>query len=313
VNSPNLSRPTTRSIRLVLVSGAAVAFSVLAAGAGMTPPPDPYGNLPPTLSLTGVVRDFKGVNETHGHADFERVPTGGYGHYVGMIQDQLGADGKPVFASTGHLVSSEARDAAGHNIIGAKSYLAAHTGDTRITAAAGAGGSSTTSDNFAQWHRDVPGVNLSSPLSITLTRVAGTNHYTFNDQTDPVYQSLGGFFPINGRLFGNTPGQNKNFGFAFELDTNFTYHRNAGQVFNFTGDDDVWVFIDGKLVIDLGGVHSAVSQAIDVDRCSWLQDGMEYRLKFLFTERHTTASNLRIDTTLDLRNVSLPATAGLND
>ena len=165
------------------------------------------------------------------------------------------------------------------------------------------------------WWRDVPGMNLSKPLSLTLTRASNSNVYTFNDQNDTLYKARGGFFPINGELWGNSGGStpNTNFHFTFELDTTFIYKRGTGQVFTFIGDDDVFVFIDGKCVIDLGGVHSAVSQSVDLDKLPWLVDGQRYPLKFFFAERHRTQSNFRIETTLSLENAKLPESSALYD
>lgn len=269
--------------------------------------------LPESITLTGVVRDFKAREAAGGHPDFQRQPTRGFAFYAYQVADELDAEKKPVFASTGRKVTSQWKDSAGRNIMPPRPHVASRNGDVNGAAETQAGGSLTDATAFSSWFRDVPAYNSSMPMSITLLRNAGTNMYTFNDRTDSVYKNLGGFFPINGQLFGNYGTTGKNFHFTYELDTTFTYRRGGGQVFTFTGDDDVYVFVDGKCVIDLGGVHSAVSQTIDLDRCSWLQDGRKYSLKFFFAERHTTQSNFRIDTTLTLENAELPATSALFD
>ena len=92
-----------------------------------------------------------------------------------------------------------------------------------------------------------------------------------------------------------------------EIETEFTYVQGAGYVFKFTGDDDVWVFIDGKLVIDLGSLHPVREQFIALDRLDWLEDGETYRLKIFHAERRTSASNFRMETTLPLRPVTIPS------
>ncbi len=104
-----------------------------------------------------------------------------------------------------------------------------------------------SSASFGQWYQDVLGVNLSQPLMLTLSNgtTAPGGIYTYENSS---------FWPINNQLFGNQ-GLNKNFHFTFELHTKFGYQ--PGQKFKFIGDDDVWVYVNGNKVIDLGGVHAA--------------------------------------------------------
>jgi fibro-slime domain-containing protein len=142
---------------------------------------------------------------------------------------------------------------------------------------------------FDQWYNDVDGVNLSKSLQITLTQVPGTNQWTYDSDA---------FFPIDGQLFGNE-GNDHNFHFTFELHTKFDYL--GGEVFTFRGDDDLWVFINGKLGIDLGGVHGAMTAQIDLDAQAaqlGISPGNAYTLDFFFAERHTSQSNFRIETTI---------------
>src|SRR5262249_60251463 len=86
-----------------------------------------------------------------------------------------------------------------------------------------------------------------------------------------------------------------NFHFTFELHTKFTYK--GGEKFTFIGDDDVFTFINGKLVVDLGGVHSAETKNVNLDDLG-LEVGQVYPLGFFYAERHVTKSEFEMDTTL---------------
>lgn len=309
-----------RKVRRSHLALAALGVAGILATAGTAAQPssqdyvdEEQGGLPETISLTGTVRDFKDKGAEGGHPDFQRRPSSGFGHYVGMVQDRLDSDGKPVFASTGYRLSSQWKDASGNPIAPPRDYVATRAGDQSGSIDESRVGALTTSDSFSQWFRDTAGVNVSMPLDLTLVRQPGSDTYVFDDKQDAEFQNLGGFFPINSEAYGNYSSTGKNFHFTFELQTEFTYHADQGLKFKFTGDDDVWVFIDGHLVIDIGGVHSAVSQTIELDRLEWLEDGQEYNLSFFFAERHTSQSNFRIETTLQLRSVELPPTAGLYD
>ncbi len=268
---------------------------------------------PAEITLTGIVRDFRERNDAsgNGHPDFERRPSSGFGHYMGNIEMELDDNFKPVFSGEGAKVNRQWKDSAGRPIH--PSLYDPSLGDSAGAWGSDDSGGITSASSFAQWFRDTPGKNMSKPLDITLVRQANSNVYVFDDRQDPFYQNRGGFFPINNDLFLNSSGDNKNFHFTYELQTEFVYEANSGQIFTFNGDDDVWVFIDGRCVIDIGGVHGRTAQTVDLDRLDWLDDGGVYRLSFFFAERHRTQSNFRVETTLQLRAAALPTVAGMAD
>lgn len=145
---------------------------------------------------------------------------------------------------------------------------------------------------FDMWFRDTPGYNTSMSHSVTADETSpGSGMYR--------YDALS-FFPIDNELYRNQ-GDSHNYAFTYELPSTFTYR--PGQNFMFTGDDDVWVFINRRLVIDLGGVDAAESASVDLDTLG-LVEGHRYDFHLFFAERHTVESNLRFETSIELRTDS---------
>jgi len=162
------------------------------------------------------------------------------------------------------------------------------------------------SRNFEEWFNDGPRSRRKGQILRVPSISDGV--YRFDSDTDS-----GGFFgpldealdeSMRGTLFPVTnleQGLGHKFSFTTEIHTFFEY---AGDIdeFEFSGDDDVFVYVNGVLLVDLGGVHGRATTRIvlndTIAERAQLQIGGIYQFSLFHAERHTLESNFKLTTTL---------------
>jgi len=216
-----------------------------------------------TLQVPIVYRDFRDhADAYHGHPNFHWPGVGTA--TLGIAKLALDADGKPQYLGTNDL----------------------HVGSQA---------------NFQSWYRDTE-FSMKLVDTLPLQNVAGVYSY---DST--------AFFPLDGKgwaadatnpeaTFAGDGGMQHNFLFTSEVHYWFEYDAKKSATLSFRGDDDVWVFAAGKLVVDIGGIHGPVAGSVTLDKTTTdtggtplaLEQGKVYELDVFQAERNPTGSNYRL-------------------
>ena len=96
----------------------------------------------------------------------------------------------------------------------------------------------------------------------------------------------------------------KNGSFTLRGESQFVYNKDSNLYFTFTGDDDVYMYINGTLALDLGGAHGRNSKTVnlnDLDATKYgLKEGQVATFTFFYMERCSDASTFGIKTNMEL-------------
>jgi fibro-slime domain-containing protein len=226
--------------------------------------------------VTGILRDF-----SESHPDFGDMPEGGLGLYVDMVESSLDADGKPTYTGSGDLVDPASISGS---LFGFDDSLKLLTEELNPAVQSDA--------SFRQWFREIPTMNTSAVFPITLKRNDAIGRWVFNDRFDTHFTHLAAM--------------NKNRHFTWEAVMKFTYVEKAvDQTFVFGGNDDMWVYLNGELIADIGGMHGLTSVEVDMKDLG-LNDGELYELKVFYAERDGGESRVRIESPVVLFPGELP-------
>ena len=105
----------------------------------------------------------------------------------------------------------------------------------------------------------------------------------------------------------------RDYSYAMEGHGQFVFNAEDNLYFTFEGDDDVYLFINNKMVMDIGAAHSITASTFNLNdyikECG-LKDGEMYDFDFYYMERHSYGANIRIETNIDVTSKYIDTVKG---
>ncbi|MBK9579952.1 MAG: fibro-slime domain-containing protein [Fibrobacteres bacterium] len=247
-----------------------------------------------TLKLVMEAFDFKGRGETGGNPSFqvggatEGKGEASSGLVKGMVLSTLDTNGLPIYSG------KDSGDWQSGGINNKGPALALPLAQNLWKKSTPSNWFDTTALRAA-----VPGIAIGHTcLELPLAKGGpkDSGYYKFADTS---------FFPLDtiSDRRGYSPllaTDNQQHNFLFCLHGHAAFEYTPGLKFEFRGDDDVWVFINNKLAVDLGGSHAPESTFVNLDKLR-LREGSVYPFDIFYCERQRSGSSILIRTTMDLQ------------